>query len=88
MIFALILEQNYNENYVGLRTLNERIHLLIALPIFCSPWGVVEFGSQSTLPADWAFVVPASLHRYQHLAVITPHTEQVTTEGCQCLCRE
>lgn len=51
MIFALILEQKYNEDDVSLRTLNERIHLIIALPIFCSPWGVVEFGSQSTLPA-------------------------------------
>lgn len=50
--------------------------------------GVVEFGSQSTLPAGWAFVALASLHRYQHLAVITLYTEQVTAEGCQCPCRE
>lgn len=49
--FCLDLGGKLPEDNVGLRTLNERIHLLIALPIFYSPWGVIEFGSQPTLPA-------------------------------------
>jgi len=61
-----------------LRRLNERIHLLVALQMPCSPWEVAEFGCHSALPPGWGLVALASVHKYQYLAVVTLYIEQVT----------